>query len=205
MSNQHTGESQAQNVPPGALAFAELVFGNVVDWYKNADLKAQVILTSEGALVAFLTTSIFRNQAEVSTITRSLSSTTWFFLIAMCMCLVGSITSALLCLWSRVALGVKRDSVLGIEKREIERGEKPYSPNVMLFFKTIAWLDHNAFQEQMGTVDIPFQIKALSSQAYLLSKRVYRKHVLVNAGFILGGASLLFFLASGISYIVNLK
>ena len=82
---------------------------------------------------------------------------------------------------------------------------RPYSPSVMLFFKTISWLDHDTFQEQVGTTDIPFQVKALASQTYLLSKRVYRKHVLVNAGFVLAGASLIFFLASGVSYLANVK
>ena len=188
-----------------ALAFAQLVYANVVDWYKNADSKAQIILTLDGALVAFLTTSIFKDPAELLKITKHLSPFTSLLLIAMCLCLVGSIISALMCLWSRVFLQVKRDSVLGREHKRIQEGVKPYSPNVMLFFKTICWLEHDAFQEQLAAVDSSFQSRALASQAYLLSKRVYRKHVLVNAGFLLAGASLVFFLASGVSYVVHVS
>jgi hypothetical protein len=80
-----------------------------------------------------------------------------------------------------------------------------YSPNVMFFFKTICWLEHDRFQERLEQVDEAFHIRAVGSQAYLLSKRVYPKHVLVNAGFMLAGASLILFMASGISYVVHVK
>jgi hypothetical protein len=99
--------------------------------------------------------------------------------------------------------GNQGDSVLGQEKRRIREGAKVYSPNVMFFFKTISWLDHDRFQEQLAATDALFQIRAVGSQAYLLSKRVYRKHVLVNAGFMLAGASFILFLASGISYLLH--
>lgn len=188
-----------------ALAYSNLLFANVVDWYKNADSKAQIILTLDGALVAFLTSSIFKKPAELSDIIRNLTPLTWLLLVAMCACLAASIIAALMCLWSRVFLGIKRDSVLGQEMKRIREGARVYSPNVMLFFKTICWLDHDRFQKQLETTDAAFQIRALGSQAYLLSKRVYRKHVLVNAGFVLAGASLILFLASGITYLVHIS
>jgi len=75
----------------------------------------------------------------------------------------------------------------------------------MLFFKTISWLDHDKFQAQLIGVDKEFEIKALASQSYLLSKRVYVKHLLINAGFILAAASLMFFLAGGISYVAGFR
>jgi hypothetical protein len=188
-----------------ALAYSNLLFANVVDWYKNADSKAQIILTLDGALVAFLTSSIFKKAEELSYITRNLTTLTWLLLAAMCACLSGSIISALMCLWSRVFLGIRRDSVLGREQKLINDGTNVYSPNVMFFFKTICWLEHDRFQTQLEGVDAQFHIRALGSQAYLLSKRVYRKHVFVNAGFVLAGASFILFLASGISYLVHIK
>ncbi len=201
----NSDEKQVKEAAPGALDYAHLVFSNVVDWYKNADFKAQIILTLDGALVTFLTTSIFKKPSDLLEVTSKLTPGTWLLLMAMCLTLCGSIASALMCLWSRVNVGIQRDSVLGVERQKIAKGIKPYSPNVMLFFKTISWLDHDGFQEQLETIDIPFQIKALASQSFLLSERVYRKHVLVNAGFILVGVSLLLFLASGVNYLANLK
>ena len=91
------------------------------------------------------------------------------------------------------------------EKKRIDEGVQWYSPNVMLFFKTINWLDHDCFQEQLGTIDREFQIKALASQIYLLSKRVYIKHLLINCGFVLAGASFILFLAGGISYLARVR
>ena len=173
-------------------------------WYKNADSKAQIILTLDGAFLTFLTTRIFNNPDELSKITQRFNVYTWLFLILMCLCLVGSIISALMCLWSRVFFSAERDKVLIREKEKIKEAER-YSPNVMLFFKTIAWLDHDKFQAQLAGVDKEFEIKALASQSYLLSKRVYVKHLLINFGFVLAGASLIFFLAGGISYLAGLR
>ena len=188
-----------------ALSYSNLVLANAIDWYRNADSKAQIILTLDGALITFLTSSLFKRAEDLSAVTRNVTTVTWVLLIAMCACLAGSIVSALTCLWSRVFLGLKRDSVLGKERRYIQEGENVYSPNVMFFFKTICWLEHDRFQERLEQVDEEFHIRAVGSQAYLLAKRVYRKHVLVNAGFVLAGASLILFMASGISYLVHVK
>jgi hypothetical protein len=188
-----------------AVNYAQNLFATTIDWYKSADLKAQIILTLDGALIAFLTSSLFKTPSEVSQLTQHLTGRTWFLLMAMCVCLFGSIVSALMCLWSRIFLGGKGDSVLELEKKQINESGKPYSPNVMLFFRTISWLDHDRFQEQLVSTDAAFHIRALASQSYLLSRRVYVKHMLVNAGFVLSGASFLLFLASGMSYLAGLK
>ena len=187
-----------------ALAYSRLVFERVIDWYKNADSKAQIILTVDGVFLTFLTTSIFKNPDELSKITQRFTAYTWIFLMLMCVCLIGSIISALMCLWSRILLSSKRDRVLMREKKRLGEAER-YSPSVMLFFKTISWLDHDKFQVELAGVNKEFEIKALASQSYLLSKRVYVKHLLINSGFVLSGASLIFFLASGISYLAGFR
>lgn len=188
-----------------ALDYSRFVYTNVLDWYRNADLKAQIILTLDGAFVAFLTASLFKVPDDAAKITQRFTGYTWFFLTLMCLCLAASIVSALLCLWSRVFLLTKRDKILIREKTRISEGVHPYSPNVMLFFKTINWLDHDSFQEQLTTADTEFQIRALASQIYLLSRRTYVKHVLVNCGFMLAGASFILFLAGGMSYLVRIS
>lgn len=187
-----------------ALAYSRLVFERVIDWYKNADSKAQIILTVDGVFLTFLTTSIFKNPDELSKITQRFTAYTWIFLMLMCVCLIGSIISALMCLWSRILLSSKRDRVLMREKKRLGEAER-YPPSVMLFFKTISWLDHDKFQVELASVNKEFEIKALASQSYLLSKRVYVKHLLINSGFVLSGASLIFFLASGISYLAGFR
>jgi hypothetical protein len=187
-----------------ALQYSRRLYERVIDWYKNADSKAQIVLTLDGAFLTFLTTPIFNKSDELSKITQGFNASTWLFLILMCLCLVSSIIIALMCLWSRVLFSAKRDKVLILEKEKMTGADR-YSPNVMLFFKTITWLDHDKFQAQLVGVDKEFEIKALASQIYLLSKRVYVKHLLINTGFVLTGASLIFFLASGISYLASLR
>lgn len=186
-----------------ALDYSRLLLERVIDWYKNADAKAQIVLTVDGAFLTFLTSSIFKNPAELTNITQNFTFFTWLFLVLMCVCLTLSIITALMCLWSRIFLFPKRDKVLIREREKIKEAGR-YSPNVMLFFKTIQWLDHDKFQSELSGVDKEFEIKALASQSYLLSKRVYEKHWLINFGFVLTGASLIFFLASGISYLARL-
>jgi hypothetical protein len=187
-----------------ALDYSRRLYERVIDWYKNADAKAQIILTLDGAFLTFLTTPIFNNPDGLVKITQRFNAYTWLFLSLMCLCLVGSIVSALMCLWSRIFFSAKRDKVLIEEQARVKEAER-YSPNVMLFFKTITWLDHDKFQAQSVDIDKEFEIKALASQSYLLSKRVYAKHVLINFGFVLIGAGFIFFLAGGISFLASAR
>lgn len=188
--------------PSDAVDYARRLFELVINWYNNADSKAQIILTLDGAFLTFLTSSILGSPDDIRKISERFGPDTWLFLILMCLCLVGSIVSALLCLLSRIFLLPKRDSILKAEREKVKTA-KTYSPNVMLFFHTISWLDHDKFQKQLGAVDHEFEIKALASQIYHLSKRVDTKHKAVNYGFVFAGASLVFFLAVGVSYVAR--
>jgi len=191
-------------MPENTLDYSRRLYERVIDWYKNADSKAQIILTLNGVFVAFLTSSIFKNPDELLKLTNRFSTFTWLFLSLMCACLVGSIVCALMCLWSRVAFSAGRDEMILSELDKLkETGE--YSPHLMLFFKTITMLDPEKFQTQLTKIDTEFEIKALASQIYLLSKRVYAKHLLVNYGFASVGGALIFFLLGGVSYLANLR
>ena len=197
----------SSQTPSDAVDYARRVFEIVTNWYNNADTKAQIILTLDGVFLTFLTSSLLESSDSVDKIILRFGLDTWSFLILMCLCLVGSIVSALLCLLSRIFLLPKRDSILRQERARIEaiESDEGYSPNVMLFFQTISWLDHDKFQQQLGTVDKEFEIKALASQIYHLSKRVNTKHKAINYGFVFTGGSLIFFLAAGISYLARFK
>src|SRR5215216_1568412 len=99
-------------MPENTLDYSRRLYERIIDWYKNADSKAQIILTLNGAFVAFLTSSIFKNPDELLKLTNKFSAFTWFFLSLMCVCLVGSIVCALMCLWSRIAFSVERDEMI---------------------------------------------------------------------------------------------
>jgi len=187
-----------------ALDFARSLYERTIDWYKNADSKAQIILTLNGAFVAFLTSNIFKNPDEISKITNKFGGLTWILLALMTLCLVGSIVSALVCLWSRVSFSTERDRIILDEIKDLNEKDE-YSPHLMIFFKTIAMLDAEKFQNQLSKIDESFEIKALGSQCYLLSKRVSEKHLWANRGFALVGSALIFFLLASVSYLFNIK
>jgi hypothetical protein len=194
----------SSQVTSDAVDYARRLLELVINWYNNADSKAQIILTLDGVFLTFLTSSILKSPDDIRKIIGGFGLDTWLFMILMCLCLIGSIISALMCLLSRIFLLPKRDSILRQERKKVKTAAT-YSPNVMLFFQTISWLDHNKFQEQLKNVDKEFEVKALASQIYHLSKRVNTKHRAVNYGFVFTGASLVFFLAVGISYVAKFK
>jgi Family of unknown function (DUF5706) len=199
-----SGQTPSDAVESDAVEYARRLLELVISWYNNADSKAQIILTLDGVFLTVLTSSLLETPDDVRKIVGGFGPETWLFLILMCLCLVGSIISALTCLLSRIFLLPKRDSVLRQERERVKTAET-YSPNVMLFFHTISWLDHDKFQEQLRTVDQEFEVKALASQIYHLSKRVSTKHKAINYGFVFAGASLVFFLAAGISYVARFR
>jgi hypothetical protein len=53
-----------------ALDYSRRVYERTLEWYKNADAKAQVILTLDGAFSTFLTTSIFKAPDDLTKITQ---------------------------------------------------------------------------------------------------------------------------------------
>ena len=194
----------SSQITSDAVDYSRRLLALVINWYNNADSKAQVILTLDGAFLTFLTGSILGSPDDLGKIIGRFGPDTWLFLVLMCLCLVGSIISALMCLLSYIFLLPKRDSVLIRERARVKTAQK-YSPNVMLFFQSITWLDHDKFQAQLKTVDKEFEVEALGSQIYHLSKRVTTKHKAVNYGFVFAGATLVFFLAVGISYVARFK
>lgn len=184
------------NMSENTLDFSRRLYERTIDWYKNADSKAQIILTLNGALIAFLTSGIFKKPAEIFEITSKFGGLTWLFLLLMCVCLGGSILSAFLCLRSRLG------TLAEIEKL---RNSAEYSPNEMLFFGTIAHLDPDRFQSQLKDIGEDFELEGLAAQIYLLSKNVSAKHIWVNRGFASVGGALICFLLGGISYLADVR
>ncbi len=187
------------------LSYARRVYDHTFDWYKNADAKAQIILTLDGLFIAFVTSSIFMNPGDLRDIVQQFERPTWIFLTLMSFTLTGSIICAVVCLWSRIPMrpGYKKD-YLDINKIETGKAET-YIPDVTWFFQKITWLDPEQYQGYLLTADHKTEVMALATNLHTLSKNVLRKHLLVNFGFLLAGVSLILFFAMGISYIVVVK
>jgi hypothetical protein len=124
---------------------------------------------------------------------------TWALLIAMCICLVGAILSALKSLRSQL-------DDLGSDEFLAENGVRKdawetYGPETMWFFQHIARLDRTQFRKRIAGMDKSFEFHAVSANLPILCQNVVRKHAWVNRGFVFTAAALIFFLLAGMSYI----
>jgi hypothetical protein len=190
------------NEKSAALEYARRVFDGVLDWYKNADSKAQIILSLDGAFLAFLTSSIFMEQDKLSKILSRFGLETWILLGLMCISLIGSILSAIFCLWSRIYNEDELDVILKSEGVEFENSAT-YKPQFMLFFQFLSRLQPKRIAERFSVINEEYEIEALAFQMQIISQNVMNKHYWVDRGFVLVGLSLLFFLSAGISYVLR--
>ena len=157
-------------------------------------MKSQVLLTIDGAFLAFLTASIFKAPGDLRPILMKFGIETWILLGLMAFSLIASVGCALLALWSR---GV-------IWRRRSRAGTTPPAspgPESMAFFEDIRWLDHEGFRRALHRTDQRFEIDALGSSIFVLASNVSKKHRWVDLGFALTAATLLLFLAAAISYL----
>jgi hypothetical protein len=188
-----------------AVEYARRIFDSNLDWYKNADTKAEIMLTLDGIFLAFVTGSIFMKRGDLQEILANFTIWTWLFFGLMCLALAGSILCAIACLWSRISL-TKRAKERYLKDRKIHVDKlETYLPEATLFFQKISWLDSKLYQSLILSVNKRFEIQALAADVHTLAGNVVKKHQLVDVGFILTGVSLLLFLALGISYMLALS
>src|SRR5688572_23664204 len=94
--------TNAHDIQQSRLDYVRRVYSNVLDWYKSADTKAQVILTVNGLVITFLTSSILTAPETVQATFDSFGVETWVFLFAFTFGAVAALICAVLCLYSRL-------------------------------------------------------------------------------------------------------
>ena len=186
---RHSAEREAVG-----LDYTRRLLAQTLGWYRNADMKSQILLTIDGAFLAFLTASVFRAPGDLRPILVKFGIETWILLGLMAFSLVASIVCALLALWSRSVI---------LRRRGRPWATQPASPNpdTMAFFEDIRWLDREGFRRALHNIDYPFEIDALGSSIFVLASNVSKKHRWVDVGFGLSAATLLLFLSAAISYV----
>jgi hypothetical protein len=181
--------------------YAQRVFAAALDWYRNADGKAQVLLTLDGAFLSFLTGSAFTKSEDLGKILGVFGVETWLFLVAMVVTLAGSIMAALQCLRSRLNDPVEIRAQLDAASRSVDIDDLP--PPLLWFFGHIGQLDRKRFAERLQRLTTFDEVEALASETWLLSRNVGRKHKWVNRGFLLTAITFVMFLSAGTSYVVH--
>jgi hypothetical protein len=169
-----------------AVEFARRLHDTIRAWYTNADNKAQILLTLNGALLAFFTNALLRRPDDLAAIVRHFGFETFVFLGGALGGTALSIGAAVSCLRSRLDAG------------DDPANKGPASQ--LLFFQTIAD-DRDAFRKHLPLVDQKLELKALAIQIPIISAHVAKKHRWVNIGFVSVGASLGFFILLAASYV----
>jgi hypothetical protein len=187
-----------------ALEYARRLYANVLDWYKLADTKAQLLLTIDGAFITIVAGAIFGDPEATSDQVRRFGPETWVLLAVSALALLASVVCAALCLWSRTGLG--ETSIRQYMRREL--GVDPdrrasYPPGVAWWFGMIALLEPRHVAETLKGADAAFERDALIAQIVVLSRNVLRKHIWVNRGWALAAASAGSLVALTASYVAR--
>jgi hypothetical protein len=171
-------------------------------WYQAAEIKAQVVLAIDGALVVLLSGSLLGNRDEVARTVAVFGPETWVFLAGMTTAFALSIACAVICL---VARGLRRKGVEeALARWQVDPSDAAtYVPEATAFFLYLAALQPAPFAERMRSVDPAFVLRALSSNPVLFARNVVRKHRWVNRAFVCTGVGLGFFLCLGVSYLAR--
>jgi hypothetical protein len=201
MQHSQTSEHIEKSTELFPLEYTRHLYANVLEWYRNADSKAQLILTIDSIFLSFLSNFLFGMPDKLITKTSQLNFLTWLFLTTMCMSLAASIISSIVCLWSR--LDNESAKKFLSHHGAFNHDERIYSPEVMWFFHHISNLNQKEFMSRINTINSNFETKALSSQIYILSSSILYKHRWVNRGFLFSGLCLISFLLVGISYVLG--
>jgi hypothetical protein len=176
------------------------MYDRVIDWYKVADTKAQLLLTVNGA---FVTVAFGLLSGSVEELRRSLDAAgafTWLFLTLAIVSLSGSISAAAATLFSQHGRHIREDFArLGMDPDD----ESTYRPEGMWYFGHIAQLRGQAVQSTLRDADDDLEVKVLAYNVHGLAKTVLRKHRLINVGWLLTTAALLSLIAAGLSLLVR--
>jgi hypothetical protein len=182
------------------VEYVRRLYADVLEWYKNADSKAQVVLTLDGLFLAFIAATLF----EHADVVNGLRWHTALFLSLMVVSLATSVGYAVACIWSRIYSHKELEEFLCKEKVDISN-HQTYTPAVSWFFQIIGALDEGEFKKRMGAVNPVFEVESLSSQIIKLSRNVRTKHRYVNYGFIFAGITLTLFAMSAASFVLVQK
>ena len=193
----------SSDTPPN-LEYSRFLYEDVKDWYKNADTKAQILLTLMGAFVTFLTSSLFMKADDLLEITKCITQITWGVLITMVGTVTLTVICGLACLWSRIPLhkyAWTEPVTKGVDKKE----QSPISDRRIGFFATLITLDKNRFHSHLQQIKQEDEIDIRLEQTYYFSRNVYKKHFYIDIGFVLAVMSLLLFLLAGALYVSNVS
>ncbi|WP_433382114.1 hypothetical protein ACQPZX_18335 [Actinoplanes sp. CA-142083] len=185
---------------PANLEYARRVYDRVIDWYKVAETKAQLILTVNGAFVTIAFGILTGSIADLRDSLDEWGALTWLFLTLTVVTISASIVCAALSLLSQHERHIRQD----FKQLKIDPDrEKTYRPEGAWYYGHIAKLRWEGVQSMLAGADEKFEVDVLTYHVHGLSQTVLRKHRLINAGWMLTAATLLSLVGAGASLLLH--
>jgi Family of unknown function (DUF5706) len=186
-------DPQAQHTE-ASLAYIRNLYSHVMEWYKSADTKSQILLTLDGIFIAAFTGLVLRRPDELSAITANLSLPAWFFISIMIVTLLLSVYFAIICIRARL---INK----GEARRLVNRNAGSTPPSkIMWFFQLVAEHEPEQFVAAVLNADARFETESMSYNLPLFARNVVAKHEAVNRGFTCAGVALVCLLLAGTVY-----
>ncbi|MBW4519036.1 MAG: hypothetical protein KME16_04965 [Scytolyngbya sp. HA4215-MV1] len=185
------------------LEYARRLYESVLDWYKSADSKAQVVLAIDTGFLAFLTSTIFSEPDKLRVILAEFNWVTGLSLALMLLSLIVSIGSSIACIWSRIYSTNEVKRIIKKAESQCQNSDIYPSEKIVWFFQFIEGLDQRKFQVTLESIEEQFELKVLAEEIYILSHNVRKKHLAVNIGFGFAAFSLILFVVAAVSYLFS--
>jgi hypothetical protein len=187
--------------PPGGpqgAPFVTALYNDRLEWFRDVQTRAQVLLTVDGIFTGFLTGTLLGKANDVRAVVDHFGPETWAFLLLM------GITLGLSLYYTVRALNPLKSA------RKIEammRGEKtkrPYPPQFMWWFMFVSRLDRDSFVDQAVDASAETMARAMAYEVYDLSSHLETKFRRVRLAFRCTTIALAAFLATGGSYLYHI-
>jgi hypothetical protein len=186
--------------PPSAnVEYLRLMYASTRDWYTAAETKAQLLLAVNGVFVTLLFGFLFGNADGVHAGARTFGLDTWTFAGVSVLALLAAVSCAVLSLWSLHGRAGRDFVRMGVERA----APGSYRPEVLWYFGYLARLPAAAVEAQLRAADRKTETEALIYHVIDLSRKVLRKHKLVNAGWAFTALALFALAATGTSFFLH--
>jgi hypothetical protein len=186
-----------------SIEYAKFLYEIILEQYKSATTKAQVILAIDGIFIGFIASTVFGKRDDLDRVLASIGYVLWTLLFLMAACIIISIYFSIKNLWSELHTSKE------VEKRPKELIEDNtifglYRPEQLWFFQDIGKMKHKDLEPILSRVDRRFMVRALSYNSIVLAEHVVRKHNYTNMGLLFTGSGLILFVLATILYLVSI-
>ncbi|REG01309.1 hypothetical protein DFJ67_7390 [Asanoa ferruginea] len=182
------------------LDYARRVYDMVIDWYKTAEKKAQLLLTANGAFATILFGIVSSNPTGLHQFGVNAGAETWFFVTVAVIAFCGAVGYASAGLLSRHRHNIRLDFArLDVHPQE----PKTYKREAVWYFGHIASLQFGPTVDLLRTANPRMEFDSLTYNVVGLSRVVLRKHRLVNVGWMLTAVTVIAMTAAAASVVIR--